>query len=279
MLKKRLIFTLLYQHGQFMLSRNFRLQKVGNLQWLKSNYNFSHISYSIDELVVLDVSRGQKQTEEFCAVLKSLSEGCFVPIAAGGGVKTLDTARNLLRSGADKVVVNSALYEDSNFIQQLASDFGQQCVVASIDIKSSPDGGFQAWSECGSVCQPVSAAYWIDRVTQSAIGELYLNSMDRDGTGQGYDLRILDLLPKNMPKPLILAGGVGNASHLAAGLADARVDAVATAHLFNFVGNGLKQARQTLISGGVDLPLWDIQLLEHHLSDLNSQKAMDVARD
>ena len=75
-----------------------------------------------------------------------------------------------------------------------------------------------------------------------------------------------------MSKPVILAGGVGNATHLAAGLADFRVDAVATAHLFNFVGNGLKQARQTLISGGVDLPLWDMALLQHHLNDLNCQK-------
>jgi cyclase len=279
MLKKRLIFTLLYQHGQFMLSRNFRLQKVGNLQWLQSNYNFSRIAYSIDELIVLDVSRGKKHTEEFCAALKKLSEGCFVPIAAGGGVTTIDAARNLLRSGADKVVINSALYEDSNFTQRLASEFGQQCVVASMDVKSSPEGGFQSWSACGTVCQPGSAAYWIERVTQAAIGELYLNSMDRDGTGQGYDLRILDLLPINMPKPLILAGGVGNSAHLAAGLADPRVDAVATAHLFNFVGNGLKQARQTLISGGVDLPVWDAQLLEHHLSDLNLQKAIDVSSD
>ncbi len=262
-----------------MLSRNFRLQKVGNLQWLQSNYNFSHISYSIDELIVLDVSRGQKQTEEFCTALKRLSEGCFVPIAAGGGVKSIDAARSLLRSGADKVVINSALYEDNGFIQNLASEFGQQCVVASMDIKSSPDGDFQVWSECGSVCQLGTAAHWIEQVSQAAIGELYLNSMDRDGTGQGYDLRLLDLLPGNMLKPVILAGGVGNASHLAAGLADPRVDAVATAHLFNFVGNGLKKARQTLISGGVDLPLWDVQMLEHHLSYFGSQKTMDATHD
>lgn len=239
------------------------------MKWLQMNYNFSQISYSIDELIVLDVSRGQKQPEEFCAALKQLSEGCFVPIAAGGGVRTIEAARNLLRSGADKVVINSALYANDGFIQYLASEFGQQCVVASLDIRSSLGAGFQAWSECGSVCQPESAAYWIERVTQAAIGELYLNSMDRDGTGQGYDLSILDLLPSNMPKPLILAGGVGNASHLAAGLADPRVDAVATAHLFNFVGNGLKQARQTLIFSGVDLPLWDIQLLEQDLTDVS----------
>ena len=112
-----------------------------------------------------------------------------------------------------------------------------------------------------------NACLWTEQVIQDDVGELYLNSMDQDGTGQGYDLQLLDLLPANMPKPVILAGGVGNATHLAAGLADPRVDAVATAHLFNFIGNGLKQARQALISGGVNLPLWDIELLEQHLGD------------
>ena len=117
---------------------------------------------------------------------------------------------------------------------------------------------------------------WIEQVTQDPVGELYLNSMDRDGTGQGYDLRLLDLLPANMPKPVILAGGVGNASHLAAGLADPRVDAVATAHLFNFVSDGLKQARQSLISGGVVLPLWDIQFLKQHLrAEVTSEVTLD----
>ena len=276
MLKKRLIFTLLYNNGQFMLSRNFRLQKVGSLHWLQTNYNFSHISFSIDELIVLDVTRGEKKPDEFCAALKKLTEGCFVPIAAGGGVCTVDVARNLLRSGADKVVVNSALYENNSFISHLASEFGQQCVVASMDIKSAPDGTYQAWSECGSYCQPGAVACWIEKVTQNAVGELYLNSMDRDGTGQGYDLQLLNLLPAKMPKPVILAGGVGNATHLAAGLADPRVDAVATAHLFNFVGDGLKQARKSLISGGVELPLWDIQLLEQHLG---SEQAGEVELD
>jgi cyclase len=266
MLKKRLIFTLLYSNGQFVLSRNFRLQKVGNLRWLQTNYNFSHISYSIDELVVLDVSRGQKNSDEFCAALKQLTEGCFVPIAAGGGVKTIHAARNLLRSGADKIVVNSALYEKNDFIKQLASEFGQQCVVASMDIKSSSNGGYQAWADCGSQCLAGSAAQWVELIVQDDVGELYLNSMDRDGTGQGYDFRLLDLVPATMAKPIILAGGVGNATHLAAGMADTRVDAVATAHLFNFVGDGLKLARLALISGGVPLPLWNIEMLEQHQS-------------
>jgi cyclase len=265
MLKKRLIFTLLYDAGQFMLSRNFRLQKVGSLRWLQNNYNFSRISFFIDELIVLDVTRDEKKPDEFCAALKQITEGCFVPIAAGGGVSTIEHARNLLRSGADKVVVNSALYKNNGFVSHLASEFGQQCVVASMDIKATSDGTYQVLSECGVKCLEGSASNWIAQVTQDAVGELYLNSMDRDGTGQGYDFRLLDLLPFKMPKPVIIAGGAGNATHLAAGLADPRVDAVATAHLFNFVGDGLKQARQTLISGGVVLPLWDIQLFEQNL--------------
>lgn len=262
MLKKRLIFTLLYNQGQFMLSRNFRLQKVGNLKWLQTNYNFSHISFSIDELIVLDVTRNERNTEAFCDALKALTEGCFVPIAAGGGVCTIEHARTLLRSGADKVVVNTALYQNNGFIAELASEFGRQCVVASMDVKRSSDGTYQVLAECGSKGLEGAAAYWIERVTNDAVGEIYLNSIDRDGTGQGYDFQLLDLLPPDMPKPVILAGGVGNSTHLAEGLADTRVDAVATAHLFNFVGDGLKQARHSLIAGGVELPIWDIQLLD-----------------
>lgn len=265
MLKKRLIFTLLYTQGQFMLSRNFRLQKVGDLKWLQTNYNFSHISFSIDELIVLDVTRGKRDTEAFCTVLKALAEGCFVPIAAGGGVRTVEHARTLLRSGADKVVVNSPLYENRAFIHELASEFGRQCVLASLDIKRASDGSYQVWVECGRKCLAGSAARWIEEVTNNAVGEIYLNSINRDGTGQGYDLQLLDQLPPDIRKPVILAGGVGNATHLAQGLADPRVDAVATAHLFNFVGDGLKKARHSLIADGIVLPVWDIRWLEQHL--------------
>ena len=254
-----------------MLSRNFRLQNVGNLEWLKKNYDFSRISYSIDELVVLDVSRENRSLDEFSTVLKSLTEGCFVPIAAGGGIKEIESARKLLRSGADKVVINSALFENTDFVEDLASEFGQQCVVASIDVKSAPDGGYQVWSQSGMKCQEGSAQDWLERISRDPVGELYVNSMDRDGTGQGFDFDILDLLPRGLKKPVILAGGAGNANHLLVGLQDARVDAVATANLFNFVGNGLKEARQSLVSNGIVLPMWDVQLLKQHLqSDLGS---------
>ncbi len=265
MVKKRIIFTLLYDNGWFMLSRNFRLQKVGDLAWLQTHYNFSRISFSIDELIVLDVSRTERSPAAFCDALKALTQGCFVPIAAGGGIRSIEAAHRLLRSGADKIVLNTALFENETLIADLSSEFGQQCIVAALDIKRAPNGDFQTWVESGTVCLEGSASSRALKVACGPIGEIYLNSMDRDGTGQGYDFQLLDLIGSDINKPVILAGGAGNATHLAEGLADQRVDAVATAHLFNFVGDGLMKARQALISGGADLPLWDIHLLEQHL--------------
>jgi cyclase len=248
-----------------MLSRNFSLQNVGNLEWLKINYNFSRISYFIDELIVLDITREKRDLDDFCNTLKQLTEGCFVPIAAGGGILSVDSARELLRSGADKIVINSGLFQDNGFIDQLASEFGQQSVVASMDIKSSPNQEYEMWSQNGAKCEDGSAKYWVERVLEKPVGEIYMNSIDRDGTGQGFDLGILELLPTNISKPVVLAGGAGNADHLLTGLNDPRVDAVATANLFNFVGSGLKQARQSLVSRGIVLPMWDVQLLEQQL--------------
>jgi len=264
MLKKRLIYTLLYNHGQFMLSRNFRLQSVGDINWLQKNYNFAQISFFIDELIVLDVSRGERNTKNFCTALKALSKGCFVPIAAGGGVNTIEKARHLLRSGADKIVINTSLYGEDDFIRLLASEFGEQCIVASIDVKNTANNGYKVFSQNGSKSINFSASECIKFVSKFTIGEIYLNSIDRDGTGQGFDMHLLDLLFKNISKPVILAGGAGNSLHLAEGLSDIRVDAVATANLFNFVGDGLKKARHSLIEKGIELPIWDEQLLNEN---------------
>ncbi len=256
MLRKRLIFTLLYDNGQFMLSRNFRLQRVGDILWLEKNYNFSKIAFAIDELIVLDVSRGEKDFEAFCESLKRLTEGCFVPIAAGGGIRSVRQARELLRSGADKTVVNTPLFQDADLVSALASEFGQQCVVASVDVQMASGGDYRCFHSNGGQGLEGSALQNLSVVERLPFGELYLNSMNRDGTGQGYDISTLGLLSAGFSRPVILAGGAGNARHLAEGLADSRVDAVATAHLFNFVGDGLQSARKQLLDEGVNLASW-----------------------
>ena len=112
-----------------MLSRNFRLQKVGTIDWLHKNYNFSHIAFYIDELIVLDVSRSERNIERFTNVLKTLAKGCFAPIAAGGGIRKLSDARQLLRSGADKVVLNSVLFDDPKFVIELAKSLANSVLL------------------------------------------------------------------------------------------------------------------------------------------------------
>jgi cyclase len=258
MLKKRVIFVLLYDKGTFMLSRNFRLQKVGDLRWLKENYDFSRIAFSIDELIILDVSRGDRDEEKFCEHVRSLSGECFIPIAAGGGIRNIEQAQKLLYSGADKIVVNSLLAKDEDAITKIASKFGQQCLVASVDVKKTGDG-LRCFVENGTTMLSTSLAKYLKDIILLPIGELYLNSMDRDGTGQGYDYDLLDSLPTPMHIPVILAGGAGKDTHLIEGLNDGRVDAVGTAHLFNFVGDGLINARNSLYKIGMNLAKWDIQ--------------------
>ena len=145
-----------------MLSRNFRLQKVGNLGWLQKNYNFYQIAFSIDELIVLDVSRGERDEEKFCDNVRSLTEECFVPIAAGGGIRSLEKARRLIHSGADKIVVNSLVSSSPNIIEEIAKEFGQQCIVAAIDVKQEEDR-FTVWTENGSICKEIELESKIGR--------------------------------------------------------------------------------------------------------------------
>lgn len=263
MLKKRIIFTLLYDNGKFMLSRNFRLQQVGNLGWLQRNYNFADVAFYIDELIVLDVTRGQRNTASFCEALKQLTTGCFVPVAAGGGINNMEEAKALLRAGADKVVLNTVLVDNPGLVKKISSEFGQQCVVGAVDVKSNSDGGHDAYTHNGEHKVQIQISDLFSDYLNDDIGELYLNSIDRDGTGQGYDFSVLKHLPSDFSLPVIMAGGVGNAKHLAEGLANPKIDAVATAHLFNFVGDGLKAARNTLLEQGVELAFWkDISEIE-----------------
>tara|TARA_B100000315_G_scaffold37611_2_gene32226 strand:- start:2221 stop:3012 length:792 start_codon:yes stop_codon:yes gene_type:complete len=257
MLKKRMIFTLLFHNGDYMLSRNFKLQKVGNLDWLKKNYNFTKISFAIDELIVLNVTRSQnKETDLFLSHLRELTKMCFIPIASGGGIISYDYAKALLRNGADKVVVNTSLALDEKLIYKLAEEFGSQCIVASVDIKTEGNN-YRVWINNGSTRINSTAEDYLKKIATLPIGDIYFNSIDKDGTGQGYLTDILGLLPKNLEIPIIIAGGAGKYQHLAEGLKNNRVDAVATAHLFNFVGNGLINARNNLLDEGFELAKWD----------------------
>ena len=134
MLKKRIIFTLLFFDGYFVLSRNFRLQKVGNLEWLKKNYNFKNIAMHLDELIILNVRPNEENHMSFCEHIKEISKDCFIPISAGGGVNNLKKAEKILKYGADKIVINSLNYNNPKMVKNLGSTFGKQCLIGSIEV-------------------------------------------------------------------------------------------------------------------------------------------------
>lgn len=274
MVKKRLIFALIYNDGYFMLSRNFRLQRVGDLQWLEKHYDFQSIAFSIDELIILDVSRKGENLERFCEHIKAMTYGCFVPIAAGGGIRKVSDARALLNSGADKIVINTILHEDSNLVKELISIYGGQCIIGSVDLKKKGDS-FNVMVKNGFQELKIAPAEYIRKICDLGIGEIYLNSIDRDGTGQGYLLDTLGLVGESIRIPIILAGGAGNYHHLLEGIRLNSVSAVATANLFNFIGNGLPLAREALIAEGVALAEWS-QGREIELKNYFSQDSMNA---
>ena len=173
MLKKRLIFTLLLHQGTFQLSRNFSLQGVGNLDWLQKYYDFTAIEHSVDELVLLNVTRGEKRMPLFCDRIAQLSLTAFMPISAGGGVRTIDDAYRLLDAGADKLVVNNSIFSTPEFVEELAKRFGSQCVVASLDYRGSGERA-EVYTDAGKVRAGMNMKEAVLRTQEVGGGELYL---------------------------------------------------------------------------------------------------------
>ena len=256
MIKKRIIFTLLFYDDYYVLSRNFRLQKVGNLNWLKKNYNFKKTAFSLDELIILNVRPQESNFELFCKNVKEISKDCFIPISAGGGINDIDQAYKLLKSGADKIVINSILNDNKKLVEKLSKNYGKQCIVASVDFKNI-EKEYCVYINSGSKKIDLTLKEYIRYISKLPIGELFLNSIDNDGTGQGLVTNALNQLPNFLDIPLIFTGGVGNWHHIYEGLIDKRVDAVSTANLFNFVNDGLSKARKEIHNSGIPIPLWE----------------------
>lgn len=255
MLKKRLIFNLLYDSGYFCLSRNFRLQKVGDLNWLKKNYNFDYVSNFIDELLVIDVSRKERDLTKFSSILKELTKSIFIPIASGGGITNSKDAKILLDSGADKIIINTSIFKKPDFVLELSKEFGSQCIVGSFDLKKK-NHNYEFFINNGTERVKPSLEDVNKMIIELPFGEIIINSIDQEGTGQGYDFGIINSFNKNINKPIIMSGGAGNNQHLISGLLNQRIDAVSTSHLFNFVGDGLKLARESAIKNKIAIPYW-----------------------
>ena len=235
-----------------MLSRNFRLQKVGDLQWIEKQYNFKGIAFSIDELIILNVNRDQKNIDDFCNIVTKLVKDVFVPISVGGGITSFEYAKLLFMSGADKIVINSAVIEDPGLIKILVKEYGSQAIIASVDFQAK-NKEINVYANNGTKKIGYTFSDYLKYIHDLGFGEIYLNSMGRDGTGQGYDLDILEPYFEQIKIPLIMAGGAGNVKHFIEATTNYYIDAVATANLFNFIGNALPNARKEMIGKGIAL--------------------------
>lgn len=262
MAKPRMCFALLYADGSFHLSRNFNLQAVGNFDWLMENYEFESIARSIDELVILNVGRGPIDWLDFIGTVQNLVRHCFMPVAVGGGIRSAEQAKMLFENGADKVILNAAFFDDPALVAELVKSYGAQSIVASLDFKRNENGEVKLFVAHGAEETDFDLAAGVVRAAKLGAGEIYLTSIDRDGTGMGYDLPALELAYQSCDLPIIAAGGADTYDRLAEGIRSGFASAVSTAHLFNFMCDGLKEARQQLIADGIPLSHWNFEDLK-----------------
>jgi cyclase len=258
MLRNRLIFSLIYSDGAFTQSRNFRLQKVGDINWLERNYKFQKISFSLDELIVLNATKTGKDITEFSKAVFRLVEDVFIPVAAGGGINSIADADLLFRSGADKVVLNSCIESNPQVVKEIVRKYGSQSIVACVDYKVV-DGNPTVFVDDGSRALETDLENHLANIQSLEVGEIVLNSIDKDGTGFGFDIEVINKYSGLVDVPLIIMGGAGNGQHLKEGLELDGVSAVATANLFNFIGDGLPNARKGLLEAGMNLARWQVE--------------------
>jgi cyclase len=245
------------QGDLFMNSRQFTLNPVGNLETIIQYLHFD----SIDELVVLNVARDAKKVAGFAEQVRHLCRLCFVPVAAGGGVRTLADCQLLLDAGADKIVINTAFIDDPNFVREAAARYGNQCIVRSIDVKKSRKGVYEGWVENGTKNTDVDVVTLAQESVSLGAGEVFLTSIDHDGVCQGYDLGLVRSVVDNISIPVIASGGVGEFSHLVDGIKIGHANGVSAGNIFHFIGHGLQKAKQYVRENGLDFPdpLWNFQ--------------------
>lgn len=267
MLKKRLIPCLLLQDGQLVKSIRFHdYQIVGNPKIAFKFFN----AWAVDEIIFLDITRSDeggkkdytkqlRQDENFAFtsnlpdIVWECAKICFVPLAVGGGIRTLDHMRELFKSGADKVIINTEAFRRPRFITEAAERFGNQAVVVSIDAKKDTAGRFEVMIDGGREGTGVDAATWAKKAESLGAGEIFINSIDRDGTQEGYDIKLIKDVKNAVKIPVIACGGVGKWSDMVEGVTKGNADAVSAANIFHFTEQSTRHAKKALIEAGIDV--------------------------
>jgi imidazole glycerol-phosphate synthase subunit HisF len=205
-----------------------------------------------DELVFLDITASSDHRQTMVEVVSRTAEAVFIPFTVGGGIRSVDDARLLLRAGADKVGVNTAAVDRPELVAELAEEFGSQCVVVAVDARRSGQG-WEVFTHGGRTPTGIDAVEWCRRSADIGAGEILLTSMDRDGTRDGFDLELTRTVADGCPIPVIASGGVGNLDHLVEGALSGRAEAVLAASIFHLGEFTVAEAKEHLRAAGVEV--------------------------
>ncbi|MGN0346346.1 MAG: imidazole glycerol phosphate synthase subunit HisF [Lachnospiraceae bacterium] len=209
-----------------------------------------------DEVVFLDITASSDARETVVDMVRRVAENVFIPFTVGGGIRTVDDFKKILREGADKVAVNSAAIMNPSLISEAADKFGSQCVVVAIDAKKRADGsGWNIFKNGGRVDMGIDAVEWAMKADELGAGEILLTSMDCDGTKAGYDLELTRLVSENTSIPVIASGGAGTKAHFYEALTEGKADAALAASLFHFKELEIIDLKRYLREQGVSVRL------------------------
>ena len=242
MLKIRIIPTLLWKDVGLVKGVGFdSWRRVGSVLPAVKIYN----TRGVDELVLLDIVASLKNSAPNFQAIAEVASFCFVPLTVGGGIRSLDHIKNLLRAGADKVCINSFAYEDPDFIRNAALYFGSQCIVVGVDVKKTPEGEYECYSYSGTKATGIHVIDWIKKMQELGAGEILLTSIEQDGTLKGYDLALIRLVSRNVNIPVIASGGASDYQDFYNAI-NQGASAVAAASMFHFTEKTPALAKQYL---------------------------------
>jgi cyclase len=233
--------------GRVVKGTNFvDLRDAGDPVELAARYDLE----GADELVFLDITASSDNRDTTVEMVRRVADEVYIPFTVGGGIRTLEDARRMLRAGADKVSVNTAAVERPELISEIAAEFGAQCVVCAIDAKRSSDS-WEVHLHGGRTPTGIDAIEWAQEAVRRGAGEILLTSMDRDGTREGFDLELTQAIVDAVTVPVIASGGVGSIEHLVEGVAVGRADAVLAASIFHFREHTVADAKAEMSAAGI----------------------------
>jgi len=242
MLTKRIIPCLDVKDGRVVKGVNFvNLKDAGDPV---ENARF-YDKEGADELVFLDITASHEKRKTTLDVARKVAETIFLPFTVGGGIRTIDDIRNLLKAGCDKVSINTAAVKDANFVKNAAKRFGSQCIVVAIDAKKSTEK-WEVYINGGRTPTGLDAIKWAKKMERLGAGEILLTSMDYDGTKEGYDIELTKKISESVKIPVIASGGAGDLGHLYEALTAGRADAVLAASIFHFREYSVREAKEYL---------------------------------